>query len=45
MNSRMISNLLNGLVSKGLVESSYDSELNDFVFWIKDENKEKPETD
>lgn len=48
-NARMISNLLNNLVNKGLVESAYDSESNDFIFWIKDnaeENKEqKPETD
>lgn len=47
LNSRMISNILSSLVSKGLVESSYDSETNDFVFWVKDnidENK-KPKTD
>ena len=35
-NSRMISNILNNMVNKGIVESAYDSELNDFVFWIKD---------
>lgn len=48
LNDRMVSNILQGLVSKGLVESSYDSELNDFVFWVKDQNeeqKENPETD
>lgn len=48
-NDRMVSNILQSLVKKGLVESSYDSEINDFVFWINDENKEKdinqPETD
>lgn len=47
-NSRMISNMLNNLVNKGLLETAYDSESNDFVFWIKDNDKnqnEKPETD
>lgn len=44
-NDRMVSNILQSLVKKGLVESSYDSEINDFVFWIKDENQDKPETD
>lgn len=44
-NDRMVSNILQSLVSKGLIESSYDSEINDFIFWIKDEYKEKPETD
>jgi hypothetical protein len=46
LNDRMVSNIVNSLVQKGLVESAFDSEANDFVFWIKDENeKEKPETD
>jgi len=48
LNDRMVSNILNGLVNRGLVESAYDSEANDFVFWVKnnDENtKELPETD
>jgi hypothetical protein len=48
LNERMTSNILNGLVNKGLVESAFDSETNDFIFWIKDDNKnntEKPETD
>jgi hypothetical protein len=44
LNDRMVSNILNGLVSKGLVESAYDSDANDFIFWVKKEN-EKPETD
>jgi len=47
-NSRMISNMLNNLVNKGLLETAYDSESNDFVFWIKDNDKnqnEKPKTD
>lgn len=48
LNDRMVSNVLANLVSKGLVESAYDSEINDFVFWAsKNENEEdqKPETD
>lgn len=44
LNNRMISNILQSLVNKGLVESSYDSSLNDFVFWVKDEDSSKPET-
>jgi hypothetical protein len=48
LNIRMVSNILNGLVKKGLVESAFDDEANDFIFWIKDnesKNFEKPETD
>jgi hypothetical protein len=47
LNDRMVSNIVAGLVKKGIVESAYDSEANDFVFWIKDNQKEqeKPETD
>jgi DNA-binding HxlR family transcriptional regulator len=47
LNDRMVSNIVNGLVQRGLVESAFDNETNDFVFWIKDtqEEEEKPETD
>lgn len=46
LNSRMVSNILSSLASKGLIESSYDCEINDFIFWIKDEKEpENPETD
>lgn len=47
LNDRMISNILNNLVNKGLLETGFDAKSNDFIFWIKDENKnfEKPETD
>lgn len=52
LNDRLVSNLLNGLVNKGLVETGYDETSNDFVFWITDahkeqikNNQEKPETD
>jgi len=48
LNDRMVSNLLNNLVNKGVLETGFDNETNDFLFWIKDnDNKksEKPETD
>lgn len=47
LNDRMVSNMLNGLVNKGLLETAFDDKSNDFVFWIKNnENKtETPETD
>lgn len=50
-NSRMVSNLLNHLVNKGVLDSAYDSDSDDFIFWVKDEDeddktkKETPETD
>jgi hypothetical protein len=47
LNDRMVSNIISGLVQKGLVETAFDEESNDFVFWVKNdqEEKEKPETD
>ena len=46
LNERMISNIVQGLVNKGVLESAFDDEKNDFVFWIKNsEDYEKPETD
>jgi len=45
-NSRMVSNILAKLVGDGLLDSAFDSERNDFIFWIKeDDQKQKPETD
>jgi hypothetical protein len=44
LNDRMVSNTIGSLVQKGLVESAYDDEVDDFVFWVKDEIQ-KPETD
>ena len=37
MNARLVSNILTSLANKGLIESAYDSDINDFVFWVKDE--------
>lgn len=48
LNGRMISNILNALVNKGVLDSGYDSEKNDFIFWVKEDanNKEQtPKTD
>lgn len=48
LNDRMVSNILNSLVNKGLIETAYDESCDDFVFWVKNDNKnkeEKPETD
>jgi len=41
LNQRMVSNIVKGLVSKGVVETAFDSEKNDFVFWIKKDNEEQ----
>jgi len=35
-NSRMISNMLHNMANKGLLETAYDVDCNDFIFWIKD---------
>lgn len=49
LNSRLVSNILTKLVSKGMVDTAYDSEINDFVFWVKENDnkneKDLPETD
>ncbi len=49
LNDRMVSNIVMGLVQRGLIESAFDDDANDFVFWVKDNNanekEEKPETD
>jgi hypothetical protein len=50
LNNRMISNILNSLVNKGVLDSAYDNEQNDFIFWVKDEDdntesNKKSETD
>lgn len=37
MNARLVSNILTSLASKGMIESAYDPEINDFVFWCDSE--------
>jgi hypothetical protein len=39
MGDRMVSNILNSLVNRGLVETAFDSDSNEFVFWVKDTTK------
>jgi len=39
MGDRITSNILHGLVNKGLIEMAFDDDSNDFVFWIKEKNK------
>jgi hypothetical protein len=50
MNGRLVSNILAKLVQKDILDSAFDSDQNDFIFWIKDDNKhdktkDTPETD
>ena len=42
---RMTSNILNSLVNRGLVETAYDENADDFIFWVKENENDKPETD
>lgn len=43
LNLRLTSNILNNMSKKGLIETAFDSELNDFVFWTKDDNNKNSE--
>jgi hypothetical protein len=49
LNARMVGNILNNLVNKGLVETAFDEKSNDFIFWCVDNDKQEknqnPETD
>lgn len=38
INARLVSNLITELVDKGELESAWDSEANDFIFWVKNKN-------
>lgn len=40
-NSRLVSNLLANLVNKGVIETAYDPDENDFIFWVKEDAKNK----
>lgn len=52
LNSRIVSNILSNLVQKGVIESAFDDELGDFVFWVSEnteldnnnDNDKKPKT-
>lgn len=39
LNDRMVSNILNSLVNRGVLESAYDTESNDFIFWVREDEK------
>lgn len=41
LNARLVSNILSNLTKKGLIESAYDDELGDFVFWCPDDENNK----
>jgi DNA-binding MarR family transcriptional regulator len=43
LNARMVSNIINSLVQKGLVESAFDDTKNDFVFWVKENDQQNQE--
>ncbi|NDB61857.1 hypothetical protein EB001_25965 [bacterium] len=40
-NSRMVSNILAKLVNDGLIDTAFDSEKNDFIFWVVDKDNNK----
>ena len=41
LNSRIVSNTLRILSSKNIIEMAFDDELNDFVFWKKEDNEKE----
>lgn len=48
LNDRLVSNVLNNLVNKGLIETAYDEKSDDFIFWVSNNDtaeEQKPETD
>lgn len=45
LNLRLISNILKSLVNTGLLETGFDESINDFIFWIPDENKKQDSKD
>lgn len=44
LNSRLVSNMLHKLSIDGYLESAFDSSLNDFVFWVKDDEPKDQNT-
>jgi hypothetical protein len=36
LNKRVVSNILISLAAEGLIESGFDEEKNDFIFWMKE---------
>jgi len=45
LNRRMISNIVQGLVKKGVLHTAFDNEKNDFIFWVKTEEEMEADED
>lgn len=45
LNSRMISNIVQNLVKQGHLETAFDNEKNDFVFWVSRDDDNETEED
>lgn len=45
VNQRMVSNIIANLVKKGLLESAFDEDKNDFIFWKKENKNGDSQTD
>jgi hypothetical protein len=41
LNARLVSNMLSKMVKQELLDTAFDEESNDFVFWLKEDNNEK----
>jgi tRNA C32,U32 (ribose-2'-O)-methylase TrmJ len=41
LNARLVSNMLSKMVKQDLLDSAFDEESNEFIFWLKEENDEK----
>lgn len=41
LNARLVSNMLSKMVKQDLLDSAFDEESNDFIFWLKEEKDEK----
>lgn len=40
LNTRMVSNILSNLVKRGVIESTFDEDANDFVFWVNNKDEQ-----
>lgn len=41
LNARLVSNMLSKMVKQDLLDSAFDEDSNEFIFWLKEENDEK----
>lgn len=44
INSRFVSNIVQRMVGKGLLETAFDAERNDFIFWVNKNEKDQKDT-